>query len=273
MKVKMVSVLFVMLFIPFAAMARKPGIDRLQGLSDTKIHELVYKPLNQTYYVYVRLPENYDSKKKYPTVYLLDGGHTYPMLASYYRYLNFSGEVPDMIVVGISYGSDERSKGNQRSRDLTAPSKEREYWGGAKKFSEFLRSGLFPLVEEKYASNEDKRIVFGQSLGGQYVLYAAQAESGLFWGHIASNPALHRNLAFFLKTRPAKSKSIKLFVSSGTKDEPTFFKPAQDWVKHWKKETNENWNLKTELLDGHTHFSAAPEAFRRGLAWMFLKNN
>jgi predicted alpha/beta superfamily hydrolase len=36
-----------------------------------------------------------------------------------------------------------------------------------------------------------------QGLGGQFVLYTALTRPDLFWGHIASNPALHRNLPFY----------------------------------------------------------------------------
>jgi predicted alpha/beta superfamily hydrolase len=268
MKRSLLKTFLIIGFLPVCLFAQVEVLGQMQGLGDTKTHRIVYKPLDQTYYVYVRLPNEYDPKKQYPTIYLLDGGYTFPMLASYYQYLKFSEEVPEMIVVGISYGTDEREAGNQRSRDFTALSKEREYWGGAGKFSDFFRSTLFPLVEKTYGSDPNKRIVFGQSLGGQYALYAAQAETGLFWGHIASNPALHRNLEYFLKTQPVKEKRVRLYVSSGSNDEPAFFKPAQDWVKHWSQQTVPEWSLKTEILEGQTHFSAAPEAFRRGLVWI-----
>ena len=57
---------------------------------------------------------------------------------------------------------------------------------------------LIPLIESAYPSDDQQRIIFGQSLGGQFVLYTALTDPALFHGHIASNPALHRNLDFFL---------------------------------------------------------------------------
>ena len=96
-------------------------------------------------------------------------------------------------------GSDTFEGGNFRSTDYTAPSEERDYWGGAEKCQLFLSSELLPRIENDYRSDSSQRVIFGQSIGGQFVLYTALTESNLFWGHIASNPALHRNLPFFLQ--------------------------------------------------------------------------
>ncbi|NNE67191.1 MAG: alpha/beta hydrolase [Pyrinomonadaceae bacterium] len=266
---KYLALSFIFIVFSVSGFAQAPDISKLQGLGETKYHEVKYEPLDQTYHIFVRLPEEYTASKKYPTVYLLDGGAMFPMLGSYYRYLNFGEEAPEMIVVGVSYGSNDWGGQNQRSRDFTAPAKSSEAYGGAAKFSAFFKTTLFPLIEKEYASDSDKRIVFGQSLGGQYSLYAAQVETGLFWGHIASNPALHRNLKFFLNAIPKKDKNVRLFVSSGSNDNPRFLVPAKKWVAHWKDKNDVDWGLKTEILDGQTHMSAAPEAFRRGIKWIF----
>ena len=229
------------------------------------------KVIGRGFHIYVRLPEGYgDTDRRYPTVYLLDGGNTFPMLAPYYHYLNFGEEVPDMIVIGISYGSDNFENGNFRSTDYTAPSDAREYWGGAESFQAFLRDELFLLVEREYRSNASRRIIFGHSIGGQFVLYTALTQPKLFWGHIASNPALHRNLPFFLAEHadyggPTQSK---LLVASGTEDDPVFREPALAWIQHWK-ERHGPWQMKTIDLEGHSHMSAPPAAFRQGLRWLF----
>jgi predicted alpha/beta superfamily hydrolase len=107
-------------------------------------------------------------------------------------------------------------------------------------------------------------VVFGQSIGGQFVLYTALTRSALFWGHIASNLALHRNLPFFLErfSYAQETGSSKLFVSSGTLNDPQFREPAQKWIRHWNARTKKPWQLKTVDLEGHTHMSAPPAAFR-----------
>lgn len=248
------------------------GFDALQGMGETRYHRIDYLPLDQTYHIYVRLPEEYEQAQEYPAVYLLDGGTTFPMLGAYYHYLRYAEEIPPMIVVGISYGTDDWQNGNNRGRDFTARAPDREHWGGAARFVSFFRNTLFPLIEKNYAADSTRRIIFGQSLGGQFVLFAAHTETNLFWGHIASNPALHRNLDFFLETRPEsalKSSSVRLLVASASEDDPRFREPALKWMQFWREQSDIPWELKVLTLQEQNHFSAAPEAFRQGLRWIF----
>lgn len=246
----------------------------LQGLGDTRYHLVESESVGRSYHTYVMLPDGYDqtSDKAYPTLYLLDGGTLFPLLTAYYRYLNLGEEVPEAIIVGISYGSDSFEGGNYRSSDYTAKSSERDYWGGAEKFQQFLSDELMPLIEKEYRSRAERRVVFGQSIGGQFVLYTALTRPDLFWGHIASNPALHRNLPFFLETHAEPtlvSEGSRLFVGSGALDDPQYREPALTWIKHWSGNEDNPWQLKTMILDGHSHMSASPASFRQGMRWLF----
>lgn len=270
MKTKLAAVLLSLALMP---PAQAVETQFLQGLGDVRYHHVNSAVVGRGYHVFVRLPEGYDeSDQDYPTIYLLDGGGTFPMLASYYRNLRFGEEAPDMIVVGISYGSDAVEGGNYRSTDFTAPSAERDYWGGAAGFQEFLGDELFPVIESGYRSDQNRRIVFGHSLGGQFVLFTAMTQPKLFWGHIASNPALHRNLDFFLEDHADYSgpTQSKLFVASGTEDSPRFREPAVRWMNHWR-ERHGAWQLHAVDLEGHSHMSAPPTAFRDGLRWLFAE--
>ncbi len=243
----------------------------LQGLNHPHYFKLEAPQAERSYHIYVRLPEDYANKdKRYPAVYLLDGGHTFGMLASYYRYLNFAEEVPDMIVVGISYGADGFQNGNFRGTDYTAPAQSREHYGGATSFQFFLKNNLIPRIEKQYRADSKRRIIFGQSLGGQFVLYTAQTDPSLFWGHIASNPALHRNLDVFLNQLSETGLPASyLFVANGSDDDERFSIPGNAWINHWNSVVEKPWHLKTVVLPGHGHFSAAPQSFRQGLRWLF----
>jgi predicted alpha/beta superfamily hydrolase len=245
----------------------------MQGIGDTRYHHIESEHVGRGYHIYVKLPGDYDEagETSYPTVYVLDGGALFPLFAAYYRYLNFGEEIPDSIIVGISYGGDSLEEGNYRSTDYTAPSDERDYWGGAKNFQNFLSGELIPFIEENYSSRPGQRIIFGQSLGGQFVLFTALTQPNLFWGHIASNPALHRNLPFFLEQygQAEEGERSKLFVGSGTLDNPRFREPAQEWIRHWNGKSATPWQLRTVNLEGQTHMSAPPVSFRQGMRWLF----
>lgn len=243
-----------------------------QGLGDIRHHQIESKFSGKRYEFLVGLPDGYaESNTEYATIYLTDGAALYPLLQAYYRYLNFGEEVPEAIFVAISYSDGDWVNGSDRSHDYSAPSEEREDYGGAGDFQSMLRDEIIPLVEDKYRSRADRRIVFGQSMGGQFVMFTAHTEPKLFWGHIASNPALHRNLPFYLPANTAVSENpiTKLFVASASNDEPRFKVPATQWINEWTEQSQKPWELHVEILAGHNHYSAPPTSFRRGMKWLF----
>jgi len=247
-------------------------VDGLQGLDKTHYHVFRAESLDKDFHIFVGLPDDYDESGEgnYPTVYILDGGLLYPQFKSYSGYLQAGEEAPAMILVAISYGTNDWQQGNDRSHDFTAPTDEREFWGGAEDFQVFLSEELIPFIERLYRSNSERRVVFGQSLGGQFVMYTAQTKPGLFWGHIASNPALHRNLPLFLEMKPEPPVGAShLFVGDAENDAARFYEPRQEWIRHWTTQSELPWRLHVETLEGHNHFSAPPASFRRGIRWLF----
>lgn len=266
-----------LLLSSFVALSDSLDTDLLQSLGEVKYHELQSSKLGRPLHIFVDLPEDYnEAEHYYPVVYLLDGGNTFPLMASYHHYLRFGEEAPAVIIVGISYGADTFKEGNWRSTDYTAPSKERDFWGGAANFQSVIQEEIFPLIESGYRSDVEKRVIFGHSLGGQFVLFNALTKPELFFGHIASNPALHRNLPFFLKWQGENDMPVKIskvFVSSGELDDPVFRKPTLEWIEHWQAVTPRPWVLETRTLSGQTHLSATPEAFRQGLSWLFPEHD
>jgi predicted alpha/beta superfamily hydrolase len=262
---------WIVLIVSLPLQALAVDTQYLQGLRDTHYERVESEEIGRTFHVYTMLPDSYDpeSERRYPTIYVLDGGLLFPLLGAYYRYLRLADETREAIIVGISYGSDNFREGNYRSTDFTAPSDERDYWGGAKRFQAFLQNELMPGIERQYRSDASRRIVFGSSLGGQFVLYSAQTKPDLFWGHIASDPALHRNLNFFLSQRPAAVTNSRLFVASASLDNDRFRPPLLAWADHWANDEKKPWELKIVHLEGSTHISAPPASFRQGLSWLY----
>lgn len=224
----------------------------------------------QSYHIFIRLPEDLDpiGKTTYPTLYLLDGGTNFPLFSSYYKYLRFMQDVPPMIIVGISYGTQDRRQGNARRVDYTAPSKEKEFWGGAQKFESYVTNELMPLMQKSYPVDSQKQILFGQSLGGQFGLYTSMYGNAPFYAVIATNPALHRNLDYFKRPLALRKDRPKTYIVSAQNDVETFRRPALKWQEHWTGKSLD-WERVFIDLPGHNHLSANPEAFRNGLKWVF----
>lgn len=254
-----------------ALCAERLQVTGMQRIDNTEYHLVTADNYAQDYHVLVGLPDSYHdtTEREYPTVYLLDGGTNFPLLASYQHFLRLNERVPEVILVGISYGADNFEDGNYRGRDYTAPSSEREHYGGAENFQVFLSDLLLPMIESEYRSDQKRRVVFGQSLGGQFALFTAQTRPNLFWGHIATNPALHRNLSFFLEQHGGGDVRSKLFVASASNESPDFKPYALEWIDFWTGRESTPWDLKVVILEGHTHLSANPEAYRQGMIWLF----
>ncbi len=259
---------FLLLLLPLSV-AASDIMDGLQSIRDSSYHRLDSGITKRPYHLIVKSPQDQRRSEKYPTIYVLDGGALFPMLSGYSNYLRFQGVIPDMVIVGISYGSDSFEGGNYRSTDFTAPSTERDFWGGASAFHRVLTTEIVPLIEDKYPSDPNKRILFGQSIGGQFALYSA-LNTDSFWGHIASNPALHRNLDFFLQP-PGTQNTDRLFVAVSTEEDP-YRDPAMKWIEHWQGKNKLSFQLKTVVVPDHGHFSIVPESFRQGLIWLLAEN-
>jgi predicted alpha/beta superfamily hydrolase len=264
---------FALLFADAMAKDKNVPWDKLYGLGPVEyIHMQTQKngDENQSYHIFVRLPEDLDpsGNTKYPTLYLLDGGTNFPLFASYYKYLRFMQDVPSMIIVGISYGTQDWRKGNARSVDFTAPSKEKELWGGAQKFEQYIAEDLMPMLQKSYPVDSSKQVLFGQSLGGQFGLYTSMYGKAPFYAVIATNPALHRNLEYFKRPLPPRKDRPKTYIISAQNDAEIFREPALQWQQHWQNKSLD-WQRVFINLPSHNHLSANPEAFRNGLKWVF----
>jgi uncharacterized protein len=258
--------------------ANADRLDALHGLNHTE-HFIHQSPsLGRPFHIYVKVPQNPDrGDKKLPVIYLLDGGETFPIIGAYSHYLTFSEEMPEAIIVGISYGTDDPANGNMRVTDFTAPAAENASYGGAAKFLNMLEREIFPKVERSYPADPDRRTLVGMSLGGQFMLHAATEKPELFEGLIAVNPALHRNLQHFLDAlgkMPPTSKSRQgfLYVVSTENDDPRFREPALKWIASAKATKNKPWCLYVDELDDESHLSGLPRAFRNAMRWMHQEN-
>ncbi len=261
--------LLALVFLPLLSGADDSLLEGMQSIRDVQHFRLDSGIVERPYHLLIKLPPDAGEcpSCRYPTVFLLDGGAIFPSLAGYASYLWYEKSLPPFILVGISYGGDTHEEGNYRSTDYTAPSQEREYWGGADAFQRVISEEIMPHVEGLYPVDSERRIIFGQSLAGQFVLFTALSRPELFYGHISSNPALHRNLDYFLQSRGAQGHT-RLFVAVGSNDSPAFKPFSEQWLVHWTDNDQAPFELESRILQGYGHFSILPESFRQGLIWL-----
>jgi uncharacterized protein len=226
------------------------------------------------YHIYVRYPEGYDpaADVTYPTVYLTDGDSLFPILAANHLFLHYDERLPDALVVGIAYGGFDPSV-NRRNIDFQSPG-EGAGQAGAEAFQRFLRSELIPRIEANYRSDSARRVLFGQSRGGAFVLYSAVTDPDLFWGRIASNPSITPGIESLLEPAAEATRAdLGVVVTSGTRDRSDLQAEAAQWIAHWENQSVRPWRLHPVRIEGGTHAANAPDAYRSGMLWLFGQEN
>lgn len=230
------------------------------------------RAVGRPFHIYVRYPENYarEPERRYPVVYLLDGDSLFPILAANHLFLGYDERLPEALVVGIAYGSADPAI-NRRDVDFTGPAAGvAQGAAGAPAFQRFLKSELLPLVEQRYRADPERRILFGQSRGGGFVLYSAFTEPDLFWGRIASNPMLDPGRELFFGPAPAAARTdLRLVVSSGSRDRPRYRNAALEWFTRWEGRRDPPWAVRTLTIEGGTHSADSARAYRAGMLWLF----
>lgn len=262
-----------LLFALLTACASTPSpdesLERLFGMGPIEQFTISSATLGRDFHVYVRLPQDYEARAcDWPVVYLLDGGILFPMLSPYQLMLEIDEQAPPVVMVGISYGGLGYANGNLRSTDYTAPAPEPEYYGGAFAYQDFLAEELLPEIEGKFRVDADRSLVVGQSLGGQFTLLTALTRPELFSAYLSINPALHRNLDYFIELEPAEAASaVPLMITRSSEEMASLSQPLADWLAAWQTRGSDHLALELEWLEGHYHASSAPEAYRRAMAW------
>ena len=146
----------------------------------------------QEYELQILLPGGYKtSNKNYPVIYLMDSQWDFPLVKSLYGQHYYDGFIPELIVVGVTWGGVNPNADSLRARDYTPTRDARlPQSGGADKFLSFMKEELFPFIEKNYKADNNNRTLMGCSLGGLFTLYTLFTQPELFTGYAAASPAV-----------------------------------------------------------------------------------
>lgn len=239
----------------------------------TELKQIISKEVEDTFYIYVRLPKNYEStKKRYPVLYLLDGDISFNMATSIVRYLQFDKDVPDLIIVAPGYGTLlNDSETNYRERDYTfSEFKDFTNSGGGEKYLKFIEKELLPFIDSNYRAN-NSRILNGYSLGGLFTISSLIKNQNLFDNYIAGSPYLLNDINLIkqkLIDINFTSTIKKIFISVGEFEEiEQYHKPIKEVVEILEEKNGIQVNF-AEFKNG-THFTCPAEALTYGLKFIF----
>lgn len=179
----MTRILFLLLFTG-GLILEAHGQDVIIG----KQYQVQSTILNEERQISIFVPQDYESNisTKYQVLYLLDGEWHFHYVSALVDKLVASGDLPNMIVVGIN--------NNNRSKDLTPAgiNDNPNRFGGAKRFLDFITQELKPWIEKNYRTHP-YNVLAGHSFGGLFTLYSMMEKPDAFQAYLALSPSLGRN--------------------------------------------------------------------------------
>lgn len=259
--------------------ATPPGV----MLPNTRVHTLRSQINGRAYRIEVALPSDYDNARsggtrRYPTLYLLDGGLELPMFHVFMRSPDVS---PNVLLVGVEAAD---SQAQRRDFDYTphafddSPAAKARWpdgsprFGGAAAFLRVLKEEVIPFVDRTYRTSEDRGL-HGHSFGGLFAAYAMLEEPDLFTRYAITSPGFYwsnRSKDTVLALEPAFAQRhptfLKhVFLSVGSEEDPgmarNMWQLATQLCYSMSKMGGRNYkglDLVVETIAGETHASPVP---------------
>lgn len=210
-------------------------------------------------------PEDYKmTSDSLPVMYMADGGvkEDFPHISNTLAKLIKEKKIKPLILVGI--------ENTERRRDLTGfteVQKDKEIAhvvGGSEKFRAFIKEELFPEINKKYRTTNEKTII-GESASGLFVMETFFLTPEMFDNYIAFDPSLWWNNHYLVRTSkehltkfPTTEKRV-WFAGSNAGDVSPHTKELAGIFKT-ENYPNIKWNYSDEPKEKHnTIFRATKE--------------
>jgi predicted alpha/beta superfamily hydrolase len=245
------------------------------------------KVLDENRELLIYVPGSYagNNYKKYPVIYLLDGGTLFNSFSAVVDRLSSdaSPQIPEMIVVGINT-SKNRLRDASPTKSLIGyrgiQEDGLEVTGGADVFLKFIKSELIPYIDSSYRTDSYRTFV-GYSFTGLPVLHSLFTQKDLFNSYLVidfsawwDNQVTLRNFSSFLDTYHSK-KPVDLFMSTEerviNKVYPAKVNATWTFMQAFKKKHPENINygMKKYKYREENHHSMPLISFMDGLKYIF----
>jgi hypothetical protein len=272
---KLLAMCAMALTLNLPAWAQQP--ERHFVLENTQIIPVHSQSTGREHELVVVLPSSYAAhpEKRYPVLYYLDAYWDTPLLTATYGNLIYDNQVPEFIMVGLSYPSTANYDVLRR-RDYTITATDADS-GKADAFLGFITKEVAPLIESRFRAEKTNRVISGSSLGGLFAIAAAYKAPGFFAGHIAISPAAgwdHGALARAdaAYARDHKALAARMFISHGGIEYPAFQQPIVAFQKQLADRRYQGLALQTWTMEGLDHTSVKGDGYVRGLMWVWKPN-
>ncbi len=271
--IRSIALLFI-LFSGKEVLAQSYPQVQIPGSEVRKITSAIVK--GQEYVLQISLPAGYaNSNKKYPVVYLMDSQWDFPLVTALYGQQYYDGFIPELIIVGITWGGEHPNPDSLRARDYTPTNEQRlPQSGGADKFLSVIKSEIFPFVESNYRIDANDKTLVGCSLGGLFTLYTLFTHPEMFNRYVAASPAYGWGNNALNQSEEryhanASNPPAKLFMCvGGVETSVPGFEKLTSFLndRHYS-----NLKIESKVLENTGHSGTKGEGYARGLQFVFKR--
>lgn len=268
------SMLAMVLLLVSGVVGAQQESDRSFVIGNSHIIPIESRNTGRQHELVIILPSSYQSQptKKYPVLYYLDAYWDTPLLASTYGNLIYDNEVPEFIMVGLSY-PEGKDYGKERRLDYTFTPVD-EGSGKSDQFLAFIKTEVAPLIEKQYRGLSTDRVLSGNSLGGLFTLTAAYKAPEFFSGFIAISPAVEWDNKALIKFDQSYAKDHqslpgRVFISYGAKEYSVFREPIAQYQKTLAERKYQGLALQNYVMEDLDHTAVKGDGYVRGLKWVW----
>ncbi len=247
-------------------------------LVSARIFEFQSEKAGRKYRIMVSLPGSYKASgddTRYPVLYTVDGQWHFSIAQAAVGGLYYDRGARESIVVGITWVGDEDNANRLRVEDFTPTKTDFNPGSGkADSYLDFIQYELIPYMAKNYRTSDD-RTLSGSSFGGLLTLYCLFTRPTLFSDYLATTPAIWWDESVIRKfqksfsdedlTSPARLYVARGGMELGQKDIDLF-------VSELRAEEYRNLEIEFDVIEGAGHGGLNPEAFTRGIQFIFKKN-
>ncbi len=248
-----------------------PRVVEMPGTHLLTVHSSI---VGRDYDLYVGFPRHYaDTTRRFPVVYILDGQWDFQLVNAINGGQYYDGFIPEVILVGITWGGEHPNYDSLRALDLTPTQiKQMPSSGNAAKFLAAIKGELIPYIDSKYRTDKKDRTLMGSSLGGLFTLYTMFKETDLFNRYILTSPSISwDNSVLYTYEESYHAQNTRLPVTlfmamSSLEGIETIF---NNFVDSLKSRNYKDLRFDTRVIEGMGHSGSKPEGYTRGMQFVF----
>jgi len=251
------------------------------SIKNTECRKLKSQFTNENYEIDIFIPvDYYNDTIHYPIVFVLDAEYNFGCVTYITRRLIKNGDIPNVILVGIAYESDDEDYYYKtRMRDYTPPSDINGLnTGGIENFIEFFKQELIPFVKNNYRTRVDDITIVGHSIGGFFCGYTLFNHFEIFKNYIIVSPSFwfSNDVIFEYEkafTKNHKEMNASIFLATGEDESEKMVNTTSRFIELMKQSNYQDLRFKSVIPEEENHRSIFPYAFTKGLQFIFENYN